>query len=260
MLRTNGGLIGAKRSPSLSTASGVWSVAEQATNARAVQWPGQSPVAGLSPLFWYDFADESTVTLSGSEISTITDKGTRGWALSKSSTGPLYSDGINGLKCCNWGSAYHSNYLRNTTSTSTVIAEIYVVLDADFGSTFTGFAGLITGTSGSAWQVNGSPVGGTPTGTGFDGSGGFSGAYLNGSSTNSFSAAIVPTINSASLLRITGSATSTSGIQLGADRNNSGRGWSGLIGEVIVFTSTLTSGDRTTLQNYLAKKWGLTLA
>lgn len=255
MLRTNGGLIGSKRSPSLSAASGVWSVAEQATNARAVQWPGQSPVAGLSPLFWYDFSDQSTVTLSGSEVSTITDKGTRGWTLSKSSTGPLYSDGINGLKCCNWGSAGHNKYLRNTTTTSTAIAEIYIVLDADFSSTFSTYNGLICGTGGSAWQVTG-----TPSSSGFESGGGFSGAYLNGSASNSYSSGILTTINSASLLRLTGSATATDGLQIGTDRNNNNRGWSGLMGEVIVFSSALSSGDRTTLQNYLAKKWALTLS
>lgn len=255
MLRTNGGLIGSRRQPSLSAAPGVWSLAEQATNARAVQWPGQSPVAGLSPLSWYDFADASTVTVSDSRISSIVDKGSRGLTLSKSTTGPLYSDGINGLKCCNWGSAGHSNYLRNTSTASTTFAEAYFVLDADFSSTFPDYNGLFSGTTSGAWQVTGSPGFAY-----FYAGGGFTAAYLNGSATNVYATAILPTINSPSLLRLTGSVTTTAGLQLGMDRTNASRGWSGLFGEVIIFATALTTNDRTTLQTYLARKWNLTLS
>lgn len=258
MFRTNGGLIGGKRLTSLSAAPGVWSVAEQVTQARAVQWPGQSPVAGLSPLSWYDFADASTVTLSGSQINTIADKGSRGLTLSKSTTGPLYSDGINGLKCCNWGSGGHSNYLRNASTTSTTFSEAYFVLDADFGSTFTTYNGLFSGITSSAWHITGAQGAAD-----FFNDGGFNFAYLNGSGTNSFDTAILPTINSPTLLRVTTTVlspvTTTAGLQLGMDRAYTGRGWSGFFGEVIIFQSHLSSTDRATLQNYLAKKWALTI-
>jgi hypothetical protein len=53
----------------------------------------------------------------------------------------------------------------------------------------------------------------------------------------------------------------TGGVEIGNDRGNSNlnRGWSGLIGEYIVFSSVLNSTDRDSLQTWLAAKWGITL-
>lgn len=260
-LRLNGGLIGAQRRPGVSTAPGVWSTAEHVVYARAMSWPGKSPIPAMNPIIWYDFADESTITLSGSQVASVTDKGSRGWTLTKSATGPTYTSagsGINNLPCINWGSSAHSNYLRNTQTTSTNIAEIYVVLDASFGSTFPDYNGLITGTADPGWLI-----GSLPGGTGLYSPGYFDQAYVNNSASNQFSS-VLPAINSPSLLRIKKSNdqafATTNGIQVGNDRTNSGRGWYGLIGEIVIFPSILGSTDRATLQSFLASKWGLTLA
>lgn len=216
-----------------------------------------NPITALSPLVWYDFADETTVTEASSQVSSITDKGSRGWTLTKSATGPTYATGINSLKCADWGSAGHSNYLRNTSSTSTNIAEIYVVLDANFGGTFQNYNGLVTGTGASSFFVVGNL-----NGTGFF-AGSFNAAFVNGSGSNQYSSGILTTINSPALLRIkkTDNTTvnTTTGIQIGMDRTNSGRGWGGLIGEVIAFSSVLSDTDRSAVQSWLASKWNLTL-
>jgi hypothetical protein len=208
-------------------------------------------------VLWYDFADTSTITLSSTQISQITDKGSRGWTLTKSTTGPTQGTWSNGLPCCDWGTANHSNYLRNTSTTSTSFYDVYIVLDANYGSTFPNFSGLITGTTGSSWQVDGSSGG---TGLFSD----FNAVYLNNGSTNVVSGGVLPGINNRSLLRLKTineltPVTSTAGFQIGMDRTNSGRGWGGLIGEVVAFSSVLSSENRTSLQAYLARKWDLTL-
>jgi hypothetical protein len=216
-----------------------------------------NPIPSLQPVLWYDFSDESTVTVSNSQITQINDKGSRGWALTKSNTGPQYVTGINGLKSADWGNPGHSNYLRNTSNISTNIAEIYVVLDANYGTTFPNYNGLLGGTSDPGVDLTGG--GGV---SGFYSYGTFNEAYANGASSNVFSS-ILPTINSPSLLRIkrnTAIATSN-GFQTGNDRSNffMGRGWGGFIGEVVVFSSALSSTDRTNIQNWLATKWGIIL-
>lgn len=221
---------------------------------------GSNPIAALSPVLWYDFSDESTVTVSSSQITQITDKGSRGWTLTKSSTGPGYVTGINGLKCVDWGTANHINYLQNTDTTSTAMAEAFIVLDAAFGSTFSGYPGLITSAVGTVWTVSGDS-GYTRF---YPGVQPFDSAFINNSGTNQYST-VLPGINSPCLLRLkkanNTAYTNTAGFQVGRDRTytSTGRGWLGLIGEIVVFSSVLSSTDRATVQNHLANKWGITL-
>lgn len=259
MFRTNGGLIGSRRTPTIPAASGVWSLVEQILAARTNSWPGQNPIPTLSPLLWYDFSDESTVTLSSTQITAVADKGSRGWNLSKSTTGPSYVTGINGLKCCDWGSPGHGNYLRNTSATSTNIAEIYFVLDGNFGSTFVEYYGLATGTTGSSWYITGDGAGRA----GLINLNSIDQAFLNNGASNQI-ASVLPTINSPALMRVrkTDGTTfnTTVGFQLGQQRTDTNRGWGGLIGEVVAFSTLLSESDRTLLQSFLARKWGLTLA
>lgn len=212
-------------------------------------------IASLSPVLWWDFSQTDTVTTSGTEITAITDKGSRGWTLTKSTTGPQYVTGINGLKCVDWGSTSHSNYLRNTSTTSTDIADVYVVLDASFGSTFPTFSGLLTSTAENFFITS------QNTGnTGFSGGGGFDRAYINGSPTDSFSS-VLPAINTACVLRVNRNSgttsTGTGGIQLGMDRVNTGRGWYGLIGEVAIFSTVLSGTDSAAVVGELMTKWGI---
>jgi len=260
--------MGPRRIPSTSNASGSWLLDEQCDAKRAGIWPNvtpPNPIPALSPVLWYDFADESTVgVLESGEIAQVTDKGSRGWTLTKttepaSPAGPQYVSGINGLQCVDWGSSEHSNRLRNTDTTFTNVAEMYFVLDAAFGESFTTYNGLAGGT---ADPVN---LTGNAGSTGFYGPGittPWNRAFLNGSTANGYNS-VLPTINSASLLRINRSDDAavelTSGFQIGMDRNNSWRGWFGLIGEVVCFSSVLSPTDRDAVQAWLAAKWGITL-
>lgn len=259
MFRTNGGLIGTRRTPTFVEASGVWSLVEQILWARTNNWSGPNPIPYLSPLFWYDFSDEASVTVSSSRITTVTDKGSIKWDLTKSTTGPLYGTGINGLKCVDWGTPGHSNYLRNTSSTSTSISEVYIVLDGNFGTGFAEYYGLITGATGG-FYVTGYGFNGSPS---LIDSSGFNQAFINNGATSGFGA-VLPTINNPALMRLRRSdgtaVTTIQGLQFGQERTSGGRGWGGFMGEIVGFSSILGTSDRTLLQTFLATKWGLTLA
>lgn len=223
-----------------------------------------NPIPALSPILWYDFSDQTTVTVVSSEITQITDKGSRGWALSKSTTGPGYAIGINGLYCVDWGNAGHKNYLRNTSSTSTSIGEIYVVLDGNFGSTFGDYYGLITDATGSNYVAT--ALGGSSGFDNFNATPSLNQCFVNNAGTSTYSSGILPAINTPALLRFKKSDnsayTATTGFQIGQDRtlSNLSRGWGGYIGEVIVFSAPLSSTDRSSVQSWLAAKWGLTLS
>ncbi len=257
LLGYNGGLRGKPRIPSTGNASGNWALDEQCDAVRQAIWPiTGNPIPALAPVLWYDFADEATVTTSGTEITAVASKGSRNWTLTKSTTGPQYVTNINSKKCVDWGSPGHSNFLQNTSTTSTAIAEVYFVLDANFGSTFAAYNGLITGTSGAGFFLLGN-INGTGLYS-FE----FATAFINGSASNVYSSSVLPAINSPCILRVgrsSGSLDTTDGFQIGMDRIYNLRGWGGLMGEVIVFSTALSSTDRATVENYLSEKWGITL-
>jgi hypothetical protein len=261
---TNGGLSGAKRYISTSAASGIWMLEEQNLAKRAGLWPQvlTDPTAGLSPVLWYDFADETKVTTSGSAITAVTDKGSRGWTLSVGGTSPQYVTGINSKKCLDWGaSAAHANFMYNSSSTSTTIGEVYVVVDASFGGNIggSGYAGLLTSYT-NAWCILGAGSGM------YDENTGFNQLFVNGGTSNRYSSLFTsPSIDNPAIMRINNSSSNTfnttGGFEIGNDRGNSNlnRGWCGLIGEYIVFSSVLNGTDRDSLQAWLAFKWGITL-
>jgi hypothetical protein len=216
--------------------------------------------AELDPVLWYDFTDSGTVSVSGGRITAITDKGSRDWTLTSSATGPLYGPGINGLDCADWGNVAHSNFLRNLTTTATSINELYIVLDAAYGSTFPTFNGLVSqgvASGGGYWVAGSSGFAGLYSpGSPYDA------AYVNGGSTNVFGS-VLPAINSPSILRIrriaAGNISTSGGFQIGMDRGNAGRGWYGLIGEVIAFSTPLSETDRSALLSHLSAKWNIAL-
>ena len=260
MIGLNSGLLGVRRTPSNVGASGIWVPNEQSLAKRVAIWPVSGGIAGLNPALWYDFADESTVTISSGQITQIADKGTLGRTLTASATGPTYATTINGLKVSDWGTVSHSNYLRNTDSTGFTIEEIYCVADSSETSSITnsGLLGSYTDVS-KTIIMNGSSAG-------FEGPLGGSyyidRVYLNGGTTNRYSN-VFPEIASPCILRMLdtrGAITGTTGgFQIGKDRTNGGRGWRGLIAEVVCFSSVLSTNDRSTVQTALATKWGITL-
>ena len=220
-----------------------------------------NPIPALNPVLWYDFADEATVTTSGTEITAVTDKGSRGWTLTSPTNKPTYVTGINGKKCLDWGaSPSHSAFMYNSDTTSTTIGEVYVVVDASFGGTASNYAGLFTSYN-NAWYILAIASSLENEGTGFNQ------LFVNGGTSNRFSGGLFtsPSIDNPAIMRINNSSSTTfnttGGFEIGNDRGNSSlnRGWCGLIGEYIVFSSVLSSTDRATVENYLSAKWGITL-
>jgi len=57
----------------------------------------------------------------------------------------------------------------------------------------------------------------------------------------------------------TGTTGAFSGIRLGetTPNANTGQNWNGLIGEVVIYSTVLTNGQRQQVETYLANKWGL---
>ena len=260
MLGFNGGLLGVRKVPATGAASGLWFQNEQSVAKRAGIWPTSGGIAGLAPALWYDFADESTVTVSGGQITQITDKGSLGRTLTASATGPTYATTINGKKVSDWGTASHSNYLRNTDATGFTIEEIYCVVDSSESSSITdsGLLGSYTDVAKTIFLNGSGPGCEGPLG----GSSYIDRVFINGGTSNRYSN-VFSEIASPCLLRMLdtrGQITGTTGgFQIGKDRTNGNRGWRGLIAEVVCFTSALGAGDRTTAQEALANKWGITL-
>jgi hypothetical protein len=218
-----------------------------------------NPINGLSPIFLYDFSDSATLTTSGTEITGISDQGSLGWNLTKVGTGPTLAGWGNGNNCANWGSPGHDNALRYVhTGSSQNVAQIFIVLDANFGSTFTNYNGLISGVIDDALDFG---ITGKPGTASFDSATNwFDYASLNGGSTNQITA-VLPTINNRCVLMVRNANSSASvlddGIQLGNDRNNPGRGWGGLMGLVVGFSSVLNSTDEASLVSYLTTEWNV---
>lgn len=259
MLGFNGGLLGKKNAPGFVNAKGVWFQNEQSMAKGTGEWPlGFDPTSTFSPLLWYDFADSTTITSAGSplRVTQVTSKGSAARTLTSSATGPLYSvAGMNGKDCIDWGSEGHQNFLRNTSTTAMTIAEAYVVIDAAFNGNAENYTGLISGAEDPNYflLIN----------TSWWGVSSFNEVYINnGANRFSTSPFNSPSIDNRCLLRLLGSPLSwVNGFQLGNDRNNFSfnRGWPGLMGEVIVYSSPLTSEQRFLQQNWLASKWGITL-
>lgn len=91
----------------------------------------------------------------------------------------------------------------------------------------------------------------------------FTNYYFNASGTDS-NTNVFPTISSPFILRAEATRTDNNnwaqGYVVGMDRNYNGlnRSWTGLVGEVLVFSSSLSPSDREKVEGYLAHKWGLT--
>jgi len=247
--------------PTLPTTGQIWPLNNYFYEYVPAPPAPTDPIPALSPVLWYDFADESTVTTSGTAITSVTDKGSNGWTLSVGGTSPQYVTGINGNKCLDWGvSPSHANFMYNSSSTSTTIGEVYVVVDASFGGTAGNYAGLFTSYN-NAWYMLAFSSSLDESGTGFNQ------LFVNGGTSNRFSGGLFtsPSIDNPAIMRINNSSgtafNTTGGFEIGNDRGNSSlnRGWPGLIGEYIVFPSVLSPTDRDSVQAWLASKWGITL-
>lgn len=81
--------------------------------------------SSVSPFAWYDFSDSGSVTLSGSNITAVTDQSGNGNTISQGTGGnqPTYTNTVNGLNVGTFG----SNKWLNNTSLSVTGSQPYTL-------------------------------------------------------------------------------------------------------------------------------------
>ena len=256
MLGLNSGLLGVRRVPTTGSASGMWIPNEQVLAQRAGIWASLplDPLS-LSPVAWWDASDASTITTSSGLITEWDDKSGNGWDLTQttSSQRPAYSTAaINGLNAALWPSSDNDDTMV-TAAGSFAFKEVYVVLEYD-GTSFSNYDGIL-GARNDDWYISGAG-----SGVGLLLPGGM-GAYINGNNGTNRATNVFSEISSPCLLRLTTATTQItySGAEVGMDRyyTSLNRGWSGYIAEILVFSTQLSAGDRTSVDTYLKNKWGI---
>jgi hypothetical protein len=230
---------------------------------------------------WMDAADVSSVTLSGSNVTSIADKS--GSALTMTATGtlPYSTNAQNGLNAI--GDFSTSAYLStSTTNFDFGTGDFAIFAVAKTGSTAGGLYPIINKNLGFGtgaptsnywflWRNNSSPAAfqfsyvtsGSNTVTATTAftvatstwyvisstaiRSGVSTALFNGGNTGTTPNGNATTINPGSIA-----------IRIGASTlGSSPLSWGSLIGEVIVYNGTLTAAQRQQVEGYLEWKWGL---
>ena len=203
---------------------------------------------------WLDAADTSTISESFNLVSQWNDKsGNNYHAVAQSGEEPTTgADNINGKNVLTWGRYIKMN---RSAPTNANWQDVYIISQYTGGSTFTEVPTIIGGTT-SANSDNGIQ-GGHYSGNGLYINTWTDNFYLNGTTNDGSN--VVGTMSSPFLVSFSkNSAVSLTGYQVGADRNNDGRGWKGVFGEVIAFNAKLSTADREKVEGYLSHKWGLT--
>jgi hypothetical protein len=233
--------------------------------SNGVQWATTSTVfarstwtpAALTTSLWLDFADTSTITLSGSSITQINDKSGNGRNATQSTTSKRPTAGsLNGNNCMVSTSTQYLALANSLTSVrayasvvqfSTTAAEQWIVGD----STSYDFHAPATANNESANYNAGGLIGTTASNSVRNGSG-----WINGTSVAPPS--MIRNINVS--LYIFNTTASVSISQFSADRSNTYRN-AGIVGnicEIIALPNALSDSDRQKLEGYLAYKWGFT--
>jgi hypothetical protein len=211
-----------------------------------------TPLAIPGCQLWLDGADPAGTGVrpaNGTNLTTWKDKSIYNFPIT--SAGSSYNTtAVNGLPGINIST---NPFGYNPGSAQNNWQEVFAVGLWTGGSTFNTFNGFIT----SCGENDGGAGGGII----FIGDGttnwyninAYQTPFLNGIQTNT----ALPTIQSPFYIRThSTSAVNVTGLQLGVDRGNV-RNWVGFISEVIIYNTALTTTQRQTIENYLAKKWGI---
>ncbi len=211
-------------------------------------------IAGLTG--WWDANDASTITLNGSNVSQWNDKSGAGRNVSQATalSQPEYlASSLNGKAGINWGTTPGTAKRLSRDSVSMTARDHFIVADWDGGATFSNFETLVT----SGGSI---PIGGEASGTtifrGFDT---FDRMQLNN---NASSSTALPAILNPFVLRATRTSgtSAATGLHFGQFATFANRGWAGKIYEILIYDSSLSASQAMTVQRYLARKWGITLA
>jgi len=215
---------------------------------------------------WLDATDNTSMVLSGSNLTQWNDKSGNGYNFTSTSGHyPVYS--TNNISIT--GSGGSTQYLTNSSIPFTTTYSIFIVgnenasppslygynyilkgsLTSDgllfFGANGTNFATFVGLTN--AW--NDTTVNSPST------------SVLNKcimEVTNSgTSSGLLSYINGSALTAKNGTATSFTGLAIGDTMWATGQCWNGNINEILIFNSVLTTNQRQQIEGYLAWKWGI---
>jgi uncharacterized protein YjdB len=228
-----------------------------------------SPVAGMSA--WYDFSDTGTITDVAGEVSSVTDKSGNGYTLTKSAIGPL--TGSASLNTLNVLSFLGNNYLTATgplaagTGNYTAFIVWGSAIGAPSPSDYIFFSGTTApdgGIGASIYNATGTDyvlhtLGDTGTGNTATISDDTQPMLLQ---TSYDGAEMAIRITNQSYFDVTAtksySSKNTANNVLVLGANDSGASnITGVIAEVLLYNSTLTSAQIAQNRAYLLGKWGL---
>ena len=217
------------------------------------------PVGGY--LAWYDAADTSTITLSGSDVTGWADKAKIGNDLTVNGVAPTYtSRKINNITCVEFNGSTQSmkSSLTASDNTSTYFVVALQDTSAAVRSVFGSSAGngICTYLDASrriqlelqlSFAIFTSTL--TPTN-------GIAFAMTNVYDT-SVSNGTIATLNGVSqATTVTYTPTAALTLTLGAQTTTPTSFWDGLIGEFIMYPTALSAPDRVLVETYLRSKWG----
>lgn len=216
---------------------------------------------GSSLALWLDAADASTITLNDSTVSQWNDKSgnDRHATQATAANQPEYqTTAFNGKPAIVWPNV--SSAVRMDT-VPFAAQSFYFVLRYHNGTQanwISAFQGVLTlpSTSGSTGSIGliGNNVGGNQwlNSNLFN-----NGRYNGGAQVNLNSRVALPLPETVLEASAASAQTPLYSYQIGADRNTTGRSWSGPISEIVATSSLLSDADRQKLEGYLAWKWGL---
>jgi streptogramin lyase len=234
---------------------------------------GPTDIPGCA--LWLDAADASTFTFSsGSNISNWKDKSPNGFTGTSSGSPTLVTNSQNGLQVVNFvaSSSQYFNFgnvlpltqmtlfvvgkttFVSGTAQSFIARSLYGVQDGRWAMIYeTNYLFFITGGGGSGYTASATATPYSGTFSLFEGvwDGTSVYSYGNGTQLASVSASVT--------------ATSNSDLVLVGEYNNASGGvppqtgfyYNGTIGEIIMFSNALSTGQRQQVEGYLAAKWGL---
>ena len=224
-----------------------------------------SPLDVSGCFLWLDAADQSTLTLSGSNVTGWADKSGRGHTISLVSESPAYVSNIQNGN----GSVYFLNGLKRLLATTASFS----------GSSYSIFAVTSLTSNNGTYQrlLHGSLDGNGPV---FFGSSNGLAATFVGSPSGSYNdiaanspqfsllntwtvvditvqtTSLVPAVNGSNQATKVGTTATFSNFYIGA-ANDGAQFWVGYLGELLIFNSGVSEAQRRQLQGYLGAKWGL---
>jgi hypothetical protein len=230
-----------------------------------------SPVDIPGCALWMDAGDTTAVQLIGSTVSSIADKSGNGLTMTATSTRPAYvSNAQNGLSAIDFslGSSYLStsttNFEFGTSDFSfcssrklhTTSSGLYPIVSKNYGNTTNSWllwrnnasSFQVQSYSSSTFNVATSPAN-VVANTWFIGS-----ATANRSGNNLLAFA---NDSSGSAAAITTSTNNVGSLAIQIGGTSTGSMFGGQIGELLIYSGTVTTAQRQQLQAYLAWKWGI---